>query len=70
MSEFAACPFCKDKSGNDIDTRPVTPLQAAERAFIEAYRKWHNAEGAATLDAALVMGGAWSRLQQLEGESK
>jgi len=76
---YAACLMFKACHDSDtvrknldavLNTRPITPLQAAEKAFIEAYRKWHNAEGAARMDAALVMGGAWNHLQQLEGESK
>jgi hypothetical protein len=52
-----------------MNTRPITPLQEAERAFIEAYRTWHYAEGSAKMDAALVMGGAWNHLQQIEEQS-
>ena len=53
------------------NTRPITPLQAAERAFIEAYREYDRTDGRPELinqrtDKMVV---AWCHLQQLEGES-
>ena len=48
----------------EMNTHHVTPIQEAKDAFIEAYRNWHNSDGAARLDTALAMGCAWNNLQQ------
>jgi hypothetical protein len=54
--------------GGELSTRHVKPIQEAKDAFIEAYRNWHNSDGAARLDTALAMGWAWKNLQQHGGE--
>jgi hypothetical protein len=55
-----------------VNTRHVTPLQTAERAFIEAYREWHS--GSKSLNEAMKsdrkLEATWNHLQQVEGESK
>jgi hypothetical protein len=57
------------------NTRPITPLQEAERVFIEAYRaeKALIAEGKQYsyehYQSRTKIRAAWSHLQQIEGES-
>jgi hypothetical protein len=48
------------------NTRRVTPLQAAERAFIEAYRAYDDKLDA---ESRWIRDKAWNHLQQLEGQS-
>ena len=61
------------KSENDAikawNTRPITPLQAAKDAFIEAYRKMRNADGTEKLEASLERERKWNHLQQIEEQS-
>jgi hypothetical protein len=57
-----------DQREGELSTRHVTPIQEAKDSFIEAYRNWHNSEGAARLDTALAMGLVWKNLQQHGGE--
>jgi len=60
---------------NVVNTRPVTPLQAAKEAFIEAYGKYKVVEASdchpydqtdVAYDFAME---AWNHLQQIEGDS-
>jgi hypothetical protein len=54
-----------DEAAVAWNTRPITPLQAAEKAFIEAYRKLHDENKKGQIDA---MVDAWNHLQQIEGD--
>jgi len=51
----------------EVKSRHVTPLQEAERAFIEAFRRYYTAPY--THNDSMRLDAAWNHLQQIEGES-
>jgi hypothetical protein len=55
-----------------MNTRHVTPLQAAKDVFIEAFRNWYLSEVHdlnTFLELEYTMEAAWSHLQQTEEQS-
>lgn len=57
----------------ELSTRPITPLQEAKDAFIEAYREEATAPGEMDDGAFFILVArrkeAWSHLQQIEEQS-
>jgi len=55
----------------ELSARHITPLQAAERAFIEAFGKSRKTTLGSReySDSVKAMIAAWNHLQQIEGES-